>query len=138
MGDAAKGTHEIMSNVRNTTWQLEEEYIYEGIFPTLFLFVGLGILQLILVPIWLCMYKRGKFTGCCPCCSSYTPSKRTVKIVLGFILILALTCIVMAIAGATKIHNGLNDASEQTCFAAILLDIGGQVIHPLLNFQKSV
>ncbi len=55
LADAARKNHDIMSNLRNTEWQFEEEYVYEGIFPTFFLFVGLGALQVIILPIWLYM-----------------------------------------------------------------------------------
>ncbi len=130
ISDAAEHTHGIMGNVRNSKWELDETYVYEGIFPPFFLFLGLGIIQLIFVPIWLCMYKRGKISGCSPCCSSYIPSKRTMGIAMGFIFALALVCIVLAIVGATQIHNGMDDASEETCYASILLGLGGQVIHP--------
>ncbi len=137
LAGAARKNHDIMSNLRNTEWQFEEEYVYEGIFPTFFLFVGLGALQVIILPIWLYMYKRGKFSGWCACCTHRVPSRRTVKIAMVFILSLALICILMAIGGATRIHQGMSNASDETCLASLLLNTGAQVIHPLFSFQLS-
>ncbi len=138
VGTPARSTHGIMPNVRNSQWEFEQEYVFEGVLPILILFVAIGILLLIVLPIWLCMYKRGKLPGCCQCFPHYTLSKRAVGICLAFNLILALICILMAISGAAKIHEGMNDASEQTCLASLLLSIGEQVIHQLIIFQKSL
>ncbi len=134
----ARNTHEIMDNVRNTEWELKAGYVYEGVLPVAILFVAIGVLQIIVLPIWLYMYKRGKFNGCCNCIPHYAPSRRTIGICLGFILLLALTCILMAIGGAVKIHEGLSNASDETCHAALLLSIGEQVIHQHIIFHKSL